>query len=66
MEERVGFKVWIVLKLFIKWTHLTRAQIIKEMGKKGIKVSKNIVKKLLKKHKFVKRKMQRKISTGTS
>jgi len=54
------------MKENVKWTHLTRAQIIKEMGKKGIKVSKNIVKKLLKKHKFVKRKMQRMISTGTS
>ena len=49
----------------IKWTHLSRAQIIQEMAKQGIKVSKNIVKKLLKKHKFVKRKMQRRQSTGT-
>ena len=49
----------------IKWTSLSRAQIIKEMKKKGINVSKNIIKKLLKKHKFVKRKMQRKQSTGT-
>lgn len=50
----------------IKWTHLSRAQIIKAMAKKGIKVSKNIVKKLLKKHKFVKRKMQRSLPTGTN
>jgi len=47
-----------------KWTHLSRAQIIKAMVKQGIKVSRNIVKNLLKKHKFVKRKMQKKQSTG--
>jgi len=52
------------MKENVKWTHLSRAQIIKEMGKKGIKVSKNIVKKLLKKHKFVKRKMQKTVATG--
>ena len=49
----------------VKWTHLSRAQIIKEMKKKGITVSKNIVKKLFKKHGFVKRKMQKKLATGT-
>jgi len=49
----------------VKWTNLSRAQIIKKMKVKGINVSKNIVKKLLKKHKFVKRKMQKKTSTGT-
>ncbi len=54
------------MKENVKWTDLTRAQIIKAMGKKGLKVSKNIVKKLLKKHKFVKRKMQKSLPTGTS
>ncbi len=49
----------------VKWTNLSRSKIIKAMAKKGIKLSKNIIKKLLKKHKFVKRKMQRKKSTGT-
>jgi len=49
----------------VKWTNLSRSQIIKAMAKQGIKVSKNIIKKLLKKHQFVKRKMQRKKSTGT-
>lgn len=53
------------MKENVKWTNLTRAKIIIEMGKKGIKVSKNIVKKLLKKHKFVKRKMQKMLPTGT-
>jgi len=49
----------------IKWTNLSRSQIAKAMAKKGVKVSENIIKKRLKKHKFVKRKMQRKKSTGT-
>jgi len=53
------------MKENVKWTHLSRAQIINEMKKKGINASKNIIKKLLKKHKFVKRKMQKNISTGT-
>jgi len=48
----------------IKWIKLTRSQISKEMRKFGIKVSRNIVRKLLKKHKFVKRKIQRKKATG--
>ena len=33
------------MKENVKWTDLTRAQIIKSMGKKGLKVSKNMVKK---------------------
>jgi transposase len=44
----------------LKWTNLTRAQISEEMGKKGIKVSRNIVRKILKKHGFSKRKAQKK------
>jgi len=52
------------MKENVKWTHLSRAQIINEMKKKGINASKNIIKKLLKKHKFVKRKMQKNLSTG--
>lgn len=48
----------------IKWTNLTRSEIAKAMAKQGINVSKNIIKKLLKKHQFVKRKMQRKKATG--
>jgi hypothetical protein len=50
----------------IRWVKLTRAEISDKMKELGIKVSRNIVKKLLKKHKFVKRKMQRKRSTGKS
>ncbi len=33
------------MKENVKWTDLTRAQIIKAMEKKGLKVSKNMVKK---------------------
>jgi hypothetical protein len=48
----------------VKWVKLTRHQISIEMKKFGVRVSRNIVKKLLKKHKFVKRKIQRKKATG--
>ena len=48
----------------VKWIKLTRKQICIEMKKKGINVSRNIVKKLLKTHGFVKRKIQRKRATG--
>jgi hypothetical protein len=50
----------------IRWVKLTRSEISEQMKSHDIKVSRNIVKKLLKKHKFVKRKMQRKRSTGKS
>jgi len=49
----------------VKWTHLTRNEICKEMAKSDIKISENIVKKLLKKHGYVKRKALKKKSTGT-
>jgi Rhodopirellula transposase DDE domain len=51
------------MKEDVKWTNLTKAEIIVEMGKRGIKISKNIVRKLLKKNKFVKRKAQKSTST---
>jgi transposase-like protein len=44
----------------VKWTNLTRREISEEMRKKGIQVSRNIVKKLLKKHNYVKRKALKK------
>ena len=50
----------------IRWVKLTRLEISEKMKELGINVSRNIVKKLLKKHQFVKRKMQRKRSTGKS
>ena len=48
----------------VKWTNLTRSEIREKMQKKGIKLSKNIIKKLLKKNGFVKRKALKKTSTG--
>ena len=47
----------------VKWTNLTKAKIITMMAKRGIKISRNIVRKLLKKNKFVKRKAQKSTST---
>ncbi len=44
----------------VKWTNLTRGEIREQMRKKGILISVNIVKKLLKKHGYVKRKALKK------
>ena len=52
------------MKEKVKWTDLTKAQIIKAMLKRGIRISKNIVKKLLMKNKFVKRKQQKSLPTA--
>lgn len=49
----------------IKWVKLTRHEISQLLKKAGYDVSRNIVRKLLKKNNFVKRKIQRKTSTGT-
>jgi hypothetical protein len=51
------------MKEDVKWTNLTKSEIINEMEKRGIKISKNIVRKLLKKNKFVKRKAQKSTAT---
>ena len=51
------------MKKEVRWTNLTKAEIIRAMAKRGIKVSKNIVRKLLKKNKFVKRKAQKSTAT---
>jgi hypothetical protein len=48
----------------VKWTNLTRGEIRKQMRKKGLKISVNIVKKLLKKHGYVKRKALKKKAIG--
>ena len=48
----------------IKWVKLTRHQISISMNKLGILASRNIVRKLLKKHGFIKRKIQRRRLTG--
>lgn len=48
----------------IRWTNLTYQEIIDHMRVEGIRVSKPVVKQLLKKHGYVKRKAQRRLSTG--
>jgi len=50
----------------IRWLNLTRAQVSEKMREYGIKVSRNIVRKLMKQHNLKKRKMQRKRATGKS
>lgn len=50
----------------IRWLKLTRAEISEKMREHGVKISRNIVRKLMKKHKLVKRKMQRKRPIGKS
>jgi hypothetical protein len=50
----------------IRWLKLTRAEVSEKMKGLGIDISRNIVRKLMKKHKLVKRKMQRKKATGQS
>ena len=50
----------------IRWVKLSRSEIVEKIALFNIKISRKIVKKLLKKHNFVKRKMQRKKSTGKS
>ncbi len=48
----------------VKWTNLTNAAIVGLLAKRGFKVSRNIVKKLLKKHGYVKRKALKKKAAG--
>jgi len=50
----------------IRWLNLTRAEVSENMREYGVDISRNIVRKLLKKHNFKKRKMQRKRTTGKS
>jgi len=49
----------------IKWTNLTYNQIIEKFKFEGISIGKSIVKKLFKKHGFVKRKAQKNESIGS-
>ena len=50
----------------IRWLNLTRAEVSEKMYEQGVKISRNIVRKLMQKHKLVKRKMQRKKPIGQS
>ncbi|TXK99194.1 transposase, partial [Methylococcaceae bacterium CS5] len=48
----------------IRWTYLKPREIVSELLKKGYSVSRNIVRYLLKKHEYVKRKAQKNITMG--
>tara|TARA_Y100000588_G_C14129044_1_gene870739 strand:- start:36 stop:1235 length:1200 start_codon:yes stop_codon:yes gene_type:complete len=48
----------------VKWTSLDKTEIAKALKKKGFSVSRNIVKSLLNKHGYVKRKAKKVRSTG--
>lgn len=50
----------------VRWVKLTRGEIRDKMREAGIIISRHIIKKLLKNHHFVKRKMERAISGGVS
>lgn len=50
----------------IIWTDLSCTEIVEKMKKLGEYVGRKIVKKLLKKHGYKKRKMQKRLSTGTT
>lgn len=50
----------------VKWTNLTGAEIAGLLSREGFKVSRNIVRKLLKKHGYVKRKALKKQSAKQS
>jgi hypothetical protein len=48
----------------IKWTYLNQGQIVEGLKQQGIKISKPIVRQLLDKHNYVKRKAQKQLATG--
>lgn len=48
----------------VKWTALSRAEIAKALKAKGFVVSRNVVRQLLKKHGYVKRKVKKNRPTG--
>ena len=48
----------------VRWTNLTYQEIIDHMSVEGIVISKAVVKQLLKKHGYVKRKAQKRLSGG--
>ncbi len=49
----------------LRWTHLTHQEIADKLKEEGVDVSRKIVKRLFKKHGYVKRKAQKVLSTGT-
>ena len=48
----------------VRWTNLTYKEIMDHMSAEGITISKPVVKQLLKKHGYVKRKAQKRLSSG--
>lgn len=50
----------------VKWTHLSLKEIGQRLDQRGIKVSRKIVKQLLKKHGYRRRKALKKKATGTT
>lgn len=48
----------------IKWTYLNQSQIVEGLKQQGIEISAPIVRKLLAKHNYVKRKAQKQLATG--
>lgn len=51
------------MKVGIKWTNLSNKEIVEKMAERGINISKNIVRRLFKINKYVKRKMQKSKAT---
>jgi hypothetical protein len=49
----------------IKWTNLTRQEIVQQLPAEGIEVSVTMVDQLLEKHDYRKRKAQKRLATGT-
>jgi len=47
-----------------KWTYLNQGEIVKKLKEKGIEISMPIVRQLLDKHNYVKRKAQKQLATG--
>jgi hypothetical protein len=54
------------MRIDVRWTNLGRQAIADRMAEKGIRISVTVVKKLLKRHKFVKRKAQKSEPVGKS
>lgn len=48
----------------VKWTDLTRREICRRLAERGTPAGRRVVKQLLKKHGYVKRKAQKRVATG--
>jgi len=52
------------MRLEVKWTNLSRRQIAKRMADQGTRVSRDVVSQLLRKHRYRRRKAQKKTTMG--